>query len=150
MMEMGTMANFLDTLDSFNVVCRLDGLLGRVRKRGGRRFEIDRRCGMTGAEVERYLKQYSVNVFGRGFNAETADKPPTLYFSVGPKQARWTEYLLARHGVPVVSPTVDPQGAARAQSLNQHGTPTPTPWSSSNGRRRKRSGLLDRVLSLLD
>jgi len=144
------MANFLDTLDSFNILCRIDGLAGRIRKHGGVRFEIDRRGGMTGIDIERYLKQYSVNVFGRGFNAETADKPPTLYFSVGPRQARWCEYLLARRGVSVVSSAVDEQSATRAQALNRSGAPTPTPWSSSSGRRRKQSGLLDRVLSLLD
>jgi len=116
--------NILDILDGFNVICRLDGLAGRVRKGGGRHFEIDRRCGMTGAEIERYLRRYAVRVFGRGFG------DGTLYFSVGPKQARWAEYLLHRHGLPVVSASMDPQQAARAQALHRRGAPLPRPWSS--------------------
>jgi len=163
---------FLNTLSQFDVIGRIDDLLGRARK-GGRshRFYIDTRCGMAGIDIERYLKRYGVKVFGRGFRGQD------LYFSVGPKIARWVEYLLYRHGLPVTSAPIDSEQAAGALALYEQGEPLPTPWADDalpadadegwrdaahkteetetrrgpeQRRKKKRGDAMDRVLGVLD
>ena len=83
----------LAKLDWFEYVGIFARWLAGVQQR---KVTIDRNCGVSGQQVEDMLKQHGVAVWGRGFTEST------LTFHVKEQQARWTEYLLQRHNVPVI------------------------------------------------
>jgi hypothetical protein len=57
----------------------------------------DRNTGWSGRDIEKMLKHYGIKMWGRGFSHDT------LTFRVQRKQAKWAEYLLHQHGIPVSS-----------------------------------------------
>ncbi len=94
-------------------------------------------AGWTGLEIERLLTRHGVRVWGRGFLGDC------LYFSVKRRQARWTEYLLWRAGVPVVSRPFDPRNRRYAESRPQ---PSEPPGGGEHHSLRR--GLLDALYDL--
>lgn len=114
------MSIWLDFLDMFNLIDRLEGVLARfvyadwggAAKRGGGTglvtelgrsalgtnswtFHVPSDCEWTGSDIERYLKKYGIVVWGRRVDGKH------LHFSVKERQANWAEYLMHRRGIPL-------------------------------------------------
>ena len=68
---------------------------------GHKRFAIPRAGDVSGYEVEFFLRNHGVYVWGRWFDSDS------LYFNVKKEQAAWAEYLLAREGITTVNAPVD-------------------------------------------
>ncbi len=84
---------------------------------GDWRFYIPRTGEFTGWETEKYLSEYGVDVWGRGFTEEY------VYFTVKKEQANWAEYLLKRRGVAVISQTINPLNDVYVQRHPPGSTP---------------------------
>ncbi len=156
------MPGFLDLMDMFNLVDRLEGLMSSLinadwknasRRSGGAgvvtelgrtlvgantwSFSIPRDAGWTGTSIEQFLKHYGIKVWGRRVTSQH------FHFSVEERQANWAEYLLLRRGIPVEGRLFNPQNAAYGR---QHAPgDQPPAWAD---RQRSRS-LLDRLSDLL-
>ena len=108
--------NWLDFLDAFNLIDRLEGILARFRHADWQgagasgmageatralagvnawTFRVPRDSDWTGAQIEALLRKYGVVVWGRRITGEH------VIFSVKRRQANWAEYLLMRRGIPV-------------------------------------------------
>lgn len=88
--------NWLDLLDSFNWIDRLEGLVMALRYGDlGQTVKVDHTPGQTGSDLEAMLKRYGIVVYGRRVTSKH------LIFRVKSKQARWAEYLLLRARAPV-------------------------------------------------
>ena len=95
-MDLGALLDVFAKLDWFET---LDAVL-----RSGtpsRKFSVSRNAGWSGMAIETMLKQKGVKVWERGFTRDS------LTFRVKSTQARWAEYLLLGHGIPVLSRPVD-------------------------------------------
>jgi hypothetical protein len=114
--------------------------LGRTISGGNRwRIYVPRDCSWSGAEIERFLESYGVNIWDRGFLGKD------IYFSVKERQADWAEYLLLRRGIPLSGQLFNPQNAIYAQQYAPGDQPPA--W----GDRRERSrGWLDRFFDLFE
>lgn len=82
---------------------RVDALGRALTGQRSHRFEIDRRGGWSGQQVEDLLATHGVGIWDRAFDQDR------LYFRVKRGQARWAEYLLYRNGAPVVGQPLDPR-----------------------------------------
>lgn len=149
------MAQFLDFLDIFNFIDRLEGVLSRfgnadwrgaAHRSGGAgvlaefgrsvaganawTFHVSRTCGWTGADIESYLEKYGVIVWGRRV---TSDQ---LHFSVKERQANWAEYLLMRRGIPLEGRTYNDlnRDYGRAHAPGD----SPPAWADKPRRARRR------------
>jgi len=91
-------------LDFFNLIDRAEGAASRAKyKTLGWTFHIPRNCGYRGGDIEFFLLNFGVVIFERRV---TSDE---WIFSVKTRQARWAEYLLHRHGIPVTTQPFDPK-----------------------------------------
>ena len=89
---------WLDLLDAFNLIDRVEGLImGLFYRDMGRTVRVLHSEEATGNEYEALLKRYHVVVYGRRATSKY------LIFQVKTKQAKWAEYLLLRAGAPVVT-----------------------------------------------
>jgi hypothetical protein len=100
MFSFSELIEFLAKLDWFE---RVDELARALLGQRSHRFEIDRRAGWSGQEVEDLLSVNGVKIWGRAFDADR------LYFRVKREQARWAEYVMMRNGAPVIGKPVDPR-----------------------------------------
>ena len=103
-------------------------------------LEVPRDSGWSGADIERFLRQYGVIVFGRGFTSTT------LRFYVKHRQANWAEYLLLRRGIPVVSALFNPENATYGE---QHAPGSQPPQHRQQRIPEPQGDLIDRLLSWL-
>lgn len=83
----------------------LVAFLKNLTWQGHKRFAISRMGEFSGYEVELFLRNHGVYVWGRWFD------PENLYFNVKKEQAAWAEYLLAREGVTTMNTPVDTRNA---------------------------------------
>ena len=82
---------------------------------GHKRFAIPRAGEFSGYEVELFLRNHGVYIWGRWFDDEN------LYFNVKKEQAAWAEYLMLREGIVLTSASVDPRN--RAWAARHDGAP---------------------------
>lgn len=149
------MPQFLDLLDMFNLIDRLEGFLARfayadwggASKRSGGAgvvselgktalgsnawtFRVPINCGWTGSDIEHYLRKYGIVVWGRRVTSEH------LHFSVKERQANWAEYLLSRRGIPLSGRTYNDlnPGYGRAHAPGD----SPPAWVDQPKRSRRR------------
>ena len=108
---------------------RVDELAREIGGQRSWRFAVSRHCGWSGHQMEKMLKRYGVEIWGRNFDRSQ------LFFRVRLEQANWAEYLLWRHGIPVLGEPFNPQNRA-ARELGPLG-------------KRQRRGWLDRLLDWL-
>jgi hypothetical protein len=59
-------------------------------------FRVPAESGWSGLEIEQMLAAYGVRIWGRQIVSDE------IMFTVRIAQAEWAQYLLARHGVPLV------------------------------------------------
>ena len=111
------MGDLVDGLAALDWIDRLDEAVGNIRNPEHVCFHFARGTAFTGRQVEQMLARYGVRIWGRGFTANS------LFFTVKQRQARWTEYLLRRWGVPVLSQTVDPRNEQWAGQWPQGSLP---------------------------
>jgi len=86
--------SLLDTLAKLDWFEQADAL-----RRAGTpsvKFAVSRNAGWGGQQIEEMLKGYGVKIWQRGFT------PDSLTFRAKRVQAQWCEYLLLRHGIPIV------------------------------------------------
>ena len=88
---------------------------------GYKRFSFSRKGEYSGWDVERFLREHGVYLWGRGFDSEN------IYFNVKKEQASWAEYLMKRHGVALTSAPVDPRNVAWAAKYDS----APPGWGTS-------------------
>lgn len=88
---------------------------------GQKRFSFSRKGEYSGWDVERFLREHGVYLWGRGFDSEN------IHFNVKKEQASWAEYLMLRHGVALTSAPVDPRNAAWAAKYDS----APPGWGTS-------------------
>jgi hypothetical protein len=69
---------------------------------------VERNSHWRGIDIERLLRRHGVKIWDRGIAGDN------LYFCVKRRQAKWTEYLLLRAGVPVVGPIFDARNSIYA------------------------------------
>lgn len=117
--------SWLDLLDLFNVIDRIQGALMAAHYGGGTHtFKITHDEGHVAQDYEDMLRKRGVAVFGRRITGKY------LIFSVKARQARWAEHILMRAKAPLVSRPVDPSNAGAGQRHSG----LPRPWSD---RRRR-------------
>ncbi|MBN1815343.1 MAG: hypothetical protein JXA14_26160 [Anaerolineae bacterium] len=125
------MSELLEFLAHIGQLFELPGLVIRSVREPAVRFAFLRGTAWSGWMVEKLLLHYGVRSFGRGFDGGT------LWLHVPRHQANWAEYVMRRHGVPLVS-AYNP-GNAKAPIV-----PIPS-W----GRPLRPRGFLGKVLDLL-
>ena len=86
---------------------------------------VQRRAGWSGVEIERWLANYGVTIYGRGFAGNA------LCFRVKRRQARFAEYLMLRAGMPVVSAPVDERNIQWAKNARETRGAKPPMWKQS-------------------
>ena len=96
---------------------------------------IPRHLTWNGLEAERTLWALHVPIWGRWFTTNT------LTFRVMKRQARWTEYILNRYGIPTVNTPVDPKIIKWAQVRVGHPIPAWTKCATRSGNLFDRLGL---------
>jgi len=134
------MSGIADFLDCFNWIDRIDGFVSLLRNGGSQwTFQIPRDCGWTGGQIERFLSQYGVAMWGRRVKSDS------LCFGVKRRQANWAEYLLRRRGIPVLNRSFNPLN----EDYGEWYAPGSTPGDGRPPYRRDRSWL-ERVLSWLE
>lgn len=149
------MSHWLDFLDMFNFIDRLEGVFARfanadwsgaTKQSGGAgiiaefgrsvagsnawTFHVSRDCGWTGADIEGYLRKYGIVVWGRRITGEH------LHFSVKERQANWAEYLLSRRGIPLSGRTFNELNPGYGQA-HAPGDSPPAWADRPRGARRK-------------
>lgn len=126
--------NFLDLLDMFNIIDRVQGaVMGAYYGGGVHTFKIEHEDKRVGQDFEDMLRKRGVAVFGRRVTGKH------LIFNVKARQARWAEHILTRAGAPIVSKQVD---ASNNGASERHGGQLPPAWvdrpASEQRPRRKR------------
>ncbi len=96
------------------------------------RFALPRVGEITGREVEVFLRNHGVYIWGRFFDCAN------VYFNVKKEQAAWAEYLLEREGITTVNAPVDPRNRVWAEPYDK----APPGWGSN---RRSFGDLVDVV-----
>ena len=96
-------------------------LLENITWQGYKRFAISRRGEYSGWDVERFLRDHGIYLWGRGFDSEN------IYFNVKKEQASYAEYMMLRHGVALTSAPVDPRNAAWAAKYDS----APPGWGTN-------------------
>jgi hypothetical protein len=119
--------NWLDLLDAFNLIDRVQGWVMGAHYGGVHTFRIEHNPANTGADYEAMLHKRGVAVFGRRVTTKL------LIFKVKARQARWTEHILTRAGAPVVSRQVDKSNTGASE---RHGGTLPVPWSEARKGKR--------------
>ena len=121
--------NWLDFLDTFNFIDRIQGALAAMYYGGGvHTFKIEHEEKRVAQNFEDMLRKRGVAVFGRRVTSKY------LIFSVKARQARWAEHILIRAGAPIVSRQVD---ASNAGASERHGGTLPVPWSEAKKGKRQ-------------
>ena len=158
------MSHLLDIVDAFNWIDRVTGMIssfahadwkGATRKSGPLgilgeagstalgtntwTFRVSRDSSWSGADIEKFLRHYGVIVWGRRVTSDH------YIFTVKGRQSNWAEYLLQRRGIPVEGRANNPKNAVYAQA-HMPGDQPPA-WAD---RDKKRSGLVDSILSIFD
>ena len=82
---------------------------------GHKRFVLPRMSGFAGYEVELFLRNHGIYVWGRWFDSDN------IYFNVKKEQVTWAEYLLMREGIPTANTVVDERN--RAWAARHDGAP---------------------------
>lgn len=149
------MSFWLDFLDLFNLLDRVEGLLasflhadwqGAANRSGGAgiaaefsrtalganswTFHVPNTTEWTGDDIERYLQKYGVVIWGRRVTGRH------LIFSVKERQANWAEYLLMRRGIPLDGRTFNDlnEGYRQAHAPGN----APPAWADQKNRTRRR------------
>lgn len=112
------MARLIEFLAHLDLIEPLDALIRSIFVGSSWRFTVPRNHGWTGQQIEDLLQRHGVTIWGRNFDREH------LFFRVKARQANWAEYLLWRHGIPVLSRPYNP----RNEVVNQDG---PRPFDPS-------------------
>lgn len=73
-------------------------------------FRVPEACGWSGLQIERMLHDHGVRIWGQMIVKHT------ILFTVRLAQARWTQYLLQRAGIPVDNPVVSYPTRKRAKN----------------------------------
>jgi hypothetical protein len=109
----------------FNVTYSLD-ILGRLMRHindsrygPSHRFVVPRQSEWTGGDIRCLLERHGVRVWGRAITGSR------LYFSVKKSQANWAEYLMLRHGIPVISAPVNAKNGIYARKYAPGSEPPP-------------------------
>jgi hypothetical protein len=118
--------NWLDLLDAFNLIDRIEGLMRGLWYGGGTRtLKVEHDEKVLGKDYEDALRKRGVAVFGRGATSTE------LRWKIKQRQARWAEYNLRRMNAPVTSKDVDP---ANRKAIRYAGA-LPPAWSDRRKRR---------------
>ena len=126
----------LDLLAHLDWFERTDELFKSIIGIRSWRFCVPRCCGWSGYNIEQFLRQYGVKIWGRNFSADY------LFFRVKLQQANWTEYLLWQCGVPVCGRPFNP----RNQLYATHRSPVLEPLTTDQDTAQR--GWLDDIFSL--
>lgn len=147
------MSFWLDFMDMFNLIDRIEGLLARfsnadyagAAKRSGGigvaaeltrsalgtnswTFRVRNDTEWTGDDIERYLRRYGVMIWGRRVTGRH------LIFSVKERQANWAEYLMMRRGILLEGRTFN---RLNEEYRKAHAPgDSPPAWADQKGRRR--------------
>jgi hypothetical protein len=87
----------LEALCVFDWISPLVGFLQDMMFGPAHTFLIPEECGWSGHQIKQMLTGHGIRVWGLMFHGHT------LLLSVRNTQARWAEYLLTHHGIPLLN-----------------------------------------------